>query len=226
MKNYYKFKMKPIGMNVVATIMLLVMFYIVYLIKPEAFEAFISPWFLVYLLLWFFLHEILHAIGFGIIEDIKNKETNVVFGMKLEVSIMYCMRKKETSKERLLVALLLPLVLIGIITLIIGIVISSNALIMLSVANIVGAIGDIIMSAYIVKMKDIIYLDLDDPLSFIIVSKEDLSKNKYFCLEVAEKGKYNKEIKAKEYKRFVISKVSKIIMSILLIIIIVGLVFN
>ena len=143
-------------------------------------------------------------------------------GMKLEVGIFYCMCKKEISKARILWSLLLPLVLIGFITLIIGIIIDSPTIILLSLINIVGAIGDIIMTINILRMPDIKYLDLDDPIGFTLLSNEPLDNKKYFGLLIKEKGKYNKKLKAQDYTRLVISNPSKAIMVILILFILIN----
>ena len=57
--------------------------------------------------------------------------------------------------------------------------------------------------------NDIKYLDLDDTTSFTILSKSDLSKNKYISI-LDKKGTYNERVKARDYTKLKISKVSKI----------------
>ncbi len=70
--------------------------------------------------------------------------------------------------------------------------------------------------------KDICYLDLDDTTSFTILSKEDLSKTRYFSLKLEKYGKYSDNVKAKDYTKIKVSKSSKWIFIILIIFIIIA----
>ena len=144
-------------------------------------------------------------------------------GILLEKSICYCMCKQLISKKRILISLLMPLIFIGIITLIIGIFINDMTLIVLSILNISGCSGDIIMFMFAVKLpNDIKYYDLDDPTSFNIMTNKEINP-KPFGLKLMGIDDYNEEIiKAKENKKITISKWSSIILLILIIAIIVS----
>ena len=144
---YYKYKMNAVYFNVFASILIVLGFLLHYCL----FSNYIMEGsFLVYMVLWMFLHEILHGIGFMCFKEVSNK--NVVFGAKLEKGVFYCMCKQLISKKIILTALLAPLVLIGIITLIIAIIFNLPTLALLSLFNISGAIGDIMMSIMFFNM--------------------------------------------------------------------------
>lgn len=215
MKQYYKFKMNLVTMNILALVLMFLELLLFFKwIAGTTFEIDFIP-FLVCLFFWQILHEILHAVGFGIISEIKAGEKNITMGIRLESGILYCMCKKLINKRRILLALLLPLVTIGFITLIIGMIFNLPLLVILSLANIAGAIGDILMTIAILRMPTIEYFDLDDFTGFVLLSKEDLTKKKYLGLEIVQTGKYNKKMIAQDYRRITVSKISLIIMIML-----------
>ena len=72
-----------------------------------------------------------------------------------------------------------PFTIIGVITLIIGMVIHSYLLMFLSVVNISGAAGDIVMFFFFLDKKgdkNLRFMEFGDTLTFCIESFEDLSK--------------------------------------------------
>lgn len=206
---YYTYKMNMLVLNVFSVVLLIFMVILTYLLCGNLdFIEDINLISIVCIILWVFLHEILHSIGFISLGKVRGK--NVVFGIELEKGIFYCMCKQEISKINIIISLLFPLVLIGFITYFLGLYFNNNLLILLSVFNISGAVGDIAMLIDIIRMpNDIKYLDLDDTTSFTILSKSDLSKNKYISI-LDKKGNYNERIKATDYTKLKISKVSKV----------------
>lgn len=206
---YYTYKMNMLVLNVFSVVLLILMVILTYLLCGNLdFIEDINLISIVCIILWVFLHEILHSIGFISLGKVHRK--NVVFGIELEKGIFYCMCKQEISKINIIISLLFPLVLIGFITYFLGLYFNNNLLILLSVFNISGAVGDIAMLIDIIRMpNDIKYLDLDDTTSFTILSKSDLSKNKYISI-LDKKGTYNERIKAKDYTKLKISNVSKV----------------
>jgi hypothetical protein len=126
------------------------------------------------------------------------------------------MCKQVISKINIILALILPLITIGFITLIIGIAINSNTLILLSLINISGAAGDIMMTTAILRMKNVQYFDTDDTTSFYIISENDLLQRKYLGLNIKETGIYNSDITAKDYQKIKITKVSWYIIAVLI----------
>ena len=205
--NYYNFKMKLVFMNVVAIIFAVIVLYINSLFGyGEAFSN-LEPVSLIYMILWMGLHELLHGVGFMALGEAHLKD--IYIGAYIEKGIFYCMCKNKISKKNILLALLFPLFLIGIITYIIGIIINNNLLIFLSIVNIIGAIGDILMFIDIVRMpKDIYYLDLDDATGLTILSKSNLTKKKYLSFYLSTSGKYNDSMRGTNTKHITITKTS------------------
>lgn len=169
---------------------------------------------------WMFLHEILHGIGFSLSKDVKHK--NIVYGANLEKGIFYCMCKGFISKKNIMISLMFPFFFIGVVTLVIGLAISNNMLIILSLLNIAGCAGDIAMFVSFLKLPDFKYIDLDDCTGFVLVSDSDLSKYKLFGLDVVEEGKAKDLELAKDYKKITISKLSWIIFALLFLALIVS----
>lgn len=219
---YYTYKMNMLFLNVFSVVLLVLMVFLTYLLTGSlSFIEDIKLISIVCIILWVFLHEILHSIGFMSLGKVKWR--NVVYGAELEKGIFYCMCKQEISKANIIISLLFPLILIGIVTYIIGLSINNDLLILLSVFNISGAVGDIAMLIDIIRMpKDIKYLDLDDTTSFTILSKKNLSKNKYISI-LDKSGIYNEKIKAKDYTKLKVSKYSKYFLIIFIFITIVAL---
>lgn len=131
------------------------------------------------------------------------------------------MCKKNISKKDILISLSLPVVFLGILTLIIGIIINSYELIFLSILNITSSIGDIMMIIYFFKCpNDIIYLDLDDCTSFTVISKHDVSRKKVLGIILKEKGIYTKEMQSHDQRKIIISKPSYFLISLILFLIV------
>lgn len=171
----------------------------------------------IYMVLWLMLHEVIHAIGFGIFPQVK--KSNICFGMALEKGVFYCMCKQKISKRVILTSLMLPFTVIGVITLIIGLYINSYDLVMLSVLNIAGAVGDLVMTCYFLKVpNDVIYLDLDDCTSFTVLSNSDLDNISVKGIKLKESGVYDSsKMVSKDKRRLVISKTSYIVLGIIVI---------
>lgn len=208
MKNkYYTYTLNTWVLNVIALLILFVFVIINYVFfDMNILDIKISD--LVIMTLWLILHEVIHAIGFLLSFDVKS--SNVVFGMFLEKGIFYCMCKQEISKKSILFSLLLPLITIGIITLIVGYIISSPLLVLLSIINISGCAGDIMMWFFMMRLpNDVRYLDLDDPTSFTMISDKDLSDVKVLGIELKDSGIYDStKMYARDKSRIKISNLS------------------
>lgn len=206
---YFTYKLDLMILNILACVIIVLLTIMTFIFTGNIdFIIDINLFSFILIFVWLVLHELLHGIGFLSLGKVKG--ANVVFGAELEKGIFYCMCKEKISKLNILVALVLPLLLIGIIPYIIGLCINNNLLILLGVFNISGSVGDLLMIIDIILMpKDILYLDLDDTTSFTILSKDDLSKNKYFSIILNKYGKYNDSIKAKDYKKIKVSNGSK-----------------
>lgn len=208
-EKYYTYTLDTVILNVLALVLVFALIIIVGFTYPGNLLA-IDMNDIIIMILWMILHEIIHAIGFFSSKTVKKE--NVTMGMFLEKGIFYCMCKQEIPKKTILFSLVLPLTTIGIITLILGYIFSSSLLVFLSIVNISGCIGDIMMTIFMFKLpKDIKYLDLDDPTSFTIISKEDISNVKTLGIIKKDSGIYDKsKMYAKNKKKIDISKMSLI----------------
>lgn len=217
-KRYYTYKLNMTILNVLAIILLILVAGIVLLLEHnDNYTMLIDlPMLIIIMFFWLLLHELLHGIGFALSKDVKKE--NITFGMFLEKGVFYCMCKQTISKKSALVALLFPVTIIGIITLIIGMIINHYELVFLSVFNIMSSIGDIVMSIYFLKCpRDITYLDLDDCTSFTVLSNNNLDNIKVPGLILDKKGIYNQdEMIAKDKRKLVISPASYLLIFIII----------
>lgn len=220
---FYTYKLNMVILNILAIILFIILISIMSILYPNELLEFIDSntiSFLCLYMLWIIIHEFIHYIGFMIWKEVDNK--NLVLGMKLESSICYCMCKQEINKKVILFSLLLPFTIIGVITLIIGIIINNIALMLLSIFNIVGSIGDIVMTFHFLRLpNDIKYLDLDDPTSFTVISDKDISNIKTIGIKLKDTLEYNKEIiYPKDKRKIVISKLSYVVIVLIILILI------
>ena len=206
---YYRYSMDMKKLNIFCVIIMIFVFIIIGCLGIFSYLDFRC---LILYFFWMFLHEFIHGIGFYV-SGAKHK--NIVYGANLEKGIFYCMCKEKISKKGIMTSLLFPFVFIGIITLVIGFIINSPVLIILSLLNIAGCAGDIAMIVSFIKLPDFSYLDLDDCTGFVLVSKSDLSKYKLFGMDLIESGSYSKLGKASNYKKFTIAKLSWIVFGLL-----------
>ena len=157
------------------------------------------------------LHEILHSIAY-VIHGANFK--NVTYGMALEKGVFYCLCKQNITKKNILISLMYPLFFIGIVTYIISIIYSLPLLHILSICNISGAAGDIIMFIFIIKLpKDIEYTEFDNETSFGIYTNKEISQERHFGLKYL--GTKN-TLKREDKTKIKISKVSKISLIIII----------
>ena len=206
---YYKYSMNMLKLNIFCIVIMIFVFFIIGYMVLFSYLNFRC---LILYFFWMFLHEFIHGIGFYI-SGVKHK--SIVYGANLEKGVFYCMCKEKISKKGIMISLLFPLIFIGVITLVIGLIINNPILIILSLLNISGCAGDIAMFISFIKIPDFSYLDVDDCTGFVLVSKDDLSKYKLFGLDLIEKGKYSKLKKSSNYKKFTISKLSWIVLGFL-----------
>lgn len=215
MKKLYKFKLDLVFLNIGSIILFMVCFIPIILLKKD-FNINIDFNLVVLMVLWMALHELLHGIGFGIFKGVDKK--NIKYGIQLESGIFYCMCKQKISKANILVSLMFPFTFIGVVTLVLGLVFNNSSLIILSLINIAGAIGDLAMFISILFMpKNIEYIDLDDTTGFFLISSSDLSKSKLIGFKYDNCVDANEEnLKSKNQDKITITKTSYIILFILL----------
>jgi len=211
--------MKMLPINILSFLLLFLMVVITYLINKELFfgsfmtvyDSFILFFFL--MLLFMVIHEILHSLAYCIYGG---KFKKIIYGIELEKGVFYCLCKQNINKRNILNSLFFPLFYIGVVTYIIGIICNLPFLIWLSIFNISGCSGDIIMFIFMLKLnKNIKFTELDNPTSFAIYSEDDVSKINHFGLKY--KGCFDK-VERNNFKKINISKFSLIFLLAILII--------
>ena len=214
-KKYYLFKMKMGPLTMVSFILFFIMIGLTYLLGYiESINYVLNMNIFLLLIIYFaylFLHELLHSLAYVIYGGKYNK---ITYGISLELGVLYCLCKQNISKKNILHSLMYPLIFIGIITYIISIIFNLPILLWLSIFNISGCSGDIIMFIFISRLKNIEFSEMDDPISFAIYSKNDVSKISHYGLEyIGEKDK----IERNDFTKIKVSKQSYYILAIMII---------
>ena len=204
---YYRYSLNLVFLNIASLVIFAVFFVILSLM---GYASLIDYRCLVIYFFWMFLHEFLHGVGFSLRKNVDHKK--IVYGANLEKGIFYCMCKDIIDKRCIMISLMFPFVFIGVITLIIGLLFNIPILVILSLFNIAGCAGDIAMFISFLKLPDFKYTDLDDCTGYILISENDLSRFKLFGVKLVESGDYDPSVKAKDYKKFTISKLSWIVL--------------
>lgn len=208
-KYYYMFKMNTIvlnGFSLILIVLCSLFFYLLYgsnslnILKDSmTIVIFIYIPYLV-------LHEQLHSLAYVIYgADFKN----ITYGVHLEKGILCCLCKQRINKRNILHSLLYPFVIIGIITLVIGIIVDYPVLVILSLTNIAGCSGDLVMFYHLRKLNDYEFSEYNDPIAFGLFTKEDYSKLKMFGLDYVDK---KARLDRNDLRKVVISKTSIILL--------------
>ena len=215
---YYTYGLDMVFLNILSLVIFGVVWVLVVFISGGDYlwNGNQAAYLLLAMIFWLGLHEVLHGIGFAIFPEVVKK--NIVFGIALEKGVFYCMCKQKISRKVILTSLLFPVTFIGIVTLIWGMIVHSYYLVMLSILNIAGAVGDLVMIWYFLRVdKDIIYLDLDDSTSFTVLSDKDLSCYHTCGIKLLESGVYHEDMKAHDMRKVVVSKQSFIILGLIVV---------
>ena len=214
-KKYYIFEMNMTTLNVGCIILLMIMMIISIFIYPSFINDVIENVnFLFFFVLYFFymiLHEIFHSIAYVIYGSDYKK---ITYGVCLEKGVLCCLCKQNVDRRNILYSLMFPLFYIGIVTYIISLIFRMPLLFLLSIFNISGCIGDIIMFIFILRLdKNIQFSEFDDPVGFAIYSDRDVSNLNHFGLGYIES---TNELKRCYLKKIRVSKFSFIFLIILL----------
>lgn len=208
-KKYYLFKFNLIIMFTFAFIIFFLMFFITIIIDKYLFLGLynmsLSRGILIFVfyMIYAVFHEIIHGI-FYIVGGANPKK--VVFGLVVEKSIFYCLCKQDISIKAAKISTISPFIYIGLLTYIIGIIFRLPILTLLSITNIAGAGGDIIVYTFLSKLnKNSKFSEFDDPTSFAILSNQNLSKSKILGLKYIGT---KKRIDRKDFTRIKITKIS------------------
>lgn len=209
-KKYYLFEMNTIILNVLSILILIIML----IITGFTYEISITDnigLIIILMIPYMSLHEIIHSVSYVLNgADFKN----ITYGAHIEKGILCCLCKQNVSKRNILISLLAPFVIIGVITYIIGMILQNNTLIWLSIINMSGCSGDLMMFYSLQKLKNFEYSEYDNPIAFGLYTSTDLSKKKMFGLKY--KGT-TENLERNELKKITISKVSIICFIILII---------
>ncbi len=132
------------------------------------------------------------------------KKENITYGAALEKSIFYCRCGEYVNKKTIMMSLLAPFTIIGVVTLIIGLIFNWSWLILLSAVNIGGAGADLCMFVFFLgRDNDIEFMEYGDSSIFSLKTKEELDKKKFLCVKAVDKEKAPTN---DNEKRLVISK--------------------
>ena len=222
-RRYLLYQMDVNVISIVSIILLIAFVLVVFLIDKGSIYNLVNLINMNYVVLfisifgYLVLHELLHSLAYVIYGGKFNK---IIYGIELEKGILYCLCKQNITKKNILHSLLFPLIIIGVITLIISIMFKLPLLLLLSLFNLSGCSGDLVMYAFISRLpNDIEFSELDDSTSFAIYTDKNISKISHFGI------KYIKEcndISRKDLEKIKVSKLSKIILIILIILLIIS----
>lgn len=219
-KKYYIYSLDMKFLNVFSFVILFLVVGLTLLIDKEFFINSVGysfandKLFITFILvfLYLILHELLHSIGYYIYGA---KYKNIVYGVELEKGIFYCLCKENIKRRNILNSLMFPLFYIGIVTYIFSFIVNSYYLLILSIFNISGCVGDIFTFIFMLKMdRDIEFSEYDDTTSFAIYTDRDICKKKYLGLKFIE---VRDELVRNEYAKIKVSKWSYIIIVIMFI---------
>ena len=202
-KKYYLFEMNAVGLNIISIVILVLMFMLTFAIIDSFRLNALDPAIMLLLLIpYLCFHEVLHSIGYVLCgADFKR----ITYGAHIEKGVLCCLCKQNVNKRCIMVSLLFPFVFIGVVTYIIGIIINNPILILLSIFNISGCSGDLLMFFNFIPLKNFEYAEYDNPIAFGLYSSDDLSKKKLFGLKyVGTEDKLNQTVD----KKVDISKIS------------------
>lgn len=228
MKNkYYLYQMNLTILNILSIIILIIVSLVSLLIDKgfvisslDYLYEHIILYFALYMI-YIILHELLHSVSYVLYGA---KFDKIEYGIEIEKGILYCLCKQDISKRNILNSLMFPLFYIGIITWIISIIFKLPMLFLLSISNIMGCVGDIIMFLFIIKLdKNIKFSEYDDSTSFGIKTDKDISNINHFGLKyLGTKDLLERNIN----KKINISKTSLIFIVIIILMTILSLIFK
>lgn len=150
---------------------------------------------------YFIIHEILHSIGY-VVNGADFKK--VTYGCHLEKGVLCCSCKQNISKKNVMWSLMYPFIFIGVITYVIGLVFNIPTLVLLSIFNLAGCSGDIVMFIAFMKIKDFKFFEYDNPIGFGIITSENLENKKLFGLKPYKEENVTQTLD----KKITVSKIS------------------
>ena len=223
-KKYHLYKMDTITLSFIPIVLLAIVLIITWYLSKDNVYGMIRLFdsnpgiILITMIAFLALHEVLHSVAYVIYGG---KFDKIIYGIELEKGILYCLCKQNISKNNILHSLLYPFFFIGIVTYVIGIIYNLPLLLMLSIFNLSGCAGDLVMFSFISRLpKDIEFSELDDSISFAIYTDKDISKYKHFGIKYISE---NDTIERKDFEKIKISKASKYVLICLIILSVISL---
>ena len=205
-KKYYVFEMNLKWLNIVSIILLILPLLLTILIGIDLdFDG--DAWTITLILIvpYLILHELFHGASY-VLNGAKLK--NITFGAHLEKGILCCLCKQNVSRKNILISVITPFIWLGLVTYMIGLATDNLVLILLSIFNISGCSGDLMMFLAFLKLKDFEYSEYDNPTAFGLYSETDLSYEKLFGLNYIGT---KEELEKNDLKKVTISKTSIIV---------------
>ncbi len=168
---------------------------------------------------WLVLHEVIHSIAYKVMGA---KSKNIVFGVALEKGVFYCKCKEYIERKCYMTSLLAPFILIGVVTYILGFIVNSSYLVLLSIINIGGCSGDLMMFNFFLKQnKKVEFKELGYSSPFCLRTTEDIINKKYKGIKSIREVTNEQETNEGPEKKLTITKQSWIMIIVLLIIMLV-----
>ncbi|MBP3841435.1 MAG: DUF3267 domain-containing protein [Bacilli bacterium] len=190
----YFYEMDSVALNVISIVLLVIMLVITKIIYGLDISRTNYNIGLILLIPYLLLHEILHSIGYVVNGA---KFNRITYGIHLEKGILCCSCKQEVKKHTILWSLMYPFLFIGVITYIIGVIYKIDILVMLSIFNISGCSGDLIMFLNFLGLKNFKFFEYDNPLGFGIVTEENMENKKMFALKRIEEDNFKQTVSTK-----------------------------
>lgn len=206
-EQYYKYEVDMKFMNILALLSFIPLGIIIVIFSDffsKTFESDIYYLYLIGLILYFFLHEIFHGIGYSIYA--KNKK-NIKYGIALEKGVLYALCQERISKQGIIVSLLFPIIFLTIIPIIVAIPFSFPTLMLYAFLNLIGAVADITMCILILKLpNDIEYIDYNSDIGAYFISETNIENIKIKGFKCVETGIHSDSKIDKSIKKFTITK--------------------
>lgn len=176
--------------------------------------------FIILMFIWFFIHEIIHGMFYIINGADKD---NITFGAALEKGIFYCKCGEFVNKKNIMISVIAPFTIIGVFTYIIAFIFDVPMLLFLSILNIIGTSGDLMMfSFFLQRDKNLKFKELEDSTKFCIETKEDLINKKFLAVKLIKVVDDESEINEEQEPLIKITKASKVILLIFLVIVLIS----
>lgn len=116
------------------------------------------------------VHELMHGIPWALF--CKNKFKSIKFGVKWKYLTPYCHCKEILKLSHYTIGVAMPLIITGIIPYIISVITVDINLLIISLAMIAGASGDIIMLFMVCREKGSLVCDYPDRYGCIVYRKK------------------------------------------------------